>query len=130
MTDRRAYAAAFVLAPVTAGVLSVSTGWALGHDPRGAGSPAAPATAPSTTAPPASSLAELQARVLAATRRYETARVRLLDAERRIQANVRQLEGMKKADAPSLGAPPGDLAQAPSAPAPAAPPVSTTTGAS
>lgn len=129
MTDRRAYATAFVLAPVTAGVLSVSAGWALGHDPRGAGAPAVPAAA-SSTAPVPASLAELQAHLLAVTRRYETARVRLLDAERRIQANMRQLEGIKKADTRSFGAASGDLAPAPSVPAPAAPPVSTTTGAS
>lgn len=142
MTERRSFAAVWVLAPVTAGVLSVTTGWAIDHAPDVAAANAAPGTPQAIPAPGGvagastsisdESLRELARRVAIATRRYESARLTLLDVERRINANAHRLAALRiEARLPSATGTPARTLPAPiPAPAPSAPPVHTTTGAS
>ena len=144
MTDRQErtkFTAVLVLAPLTAGALSLATGWAIDHDPLAGSSASASAAAPTSSPGTAStppSLHLVEAKVAAATRRYETARLALLDVERRIHWTSQRVAVLQKKPHGSSAVPGsgGVAAQVPSvptstpAPAPAPPPVNTTTGAS
>jgi hypothetical protein len=141
--ERNKLTAVWVLAPLTAGLLSVTTTWALDHDPTNsnASSPQAVPATSTPTALSASAMRDIEARVATATRRYERARLSLLDVERRIHLTAQQIASLKKKGASNSGSvpvaggssvrvpPAGSSAPAP-APAPAPPPVNTTTGAS
>jgi hypothetical protein len=144
MTDPmpgRAHAPLWILAPLTAGLLAVSTNWAIQHNPLAPqGIAAATSSAPAPPpAPPR--LRTLQTKLDVAIARYSATHRSLVAVERSLRHGETRLAALRAAQrsgrgvAPSGGvrvAPPR-LPPMPAAASPAAPPppqVSTTTGAS
>jgi hypothetical protein len=144
MTDRmpgRTHAQVWILAPLTAGLLAVSTHWAIQHNPLATqGTPAAASSAPAS--PPASPrLSTLQTRLDVAIARYSATRRSLVAVERSLRTGETRLAALRKAQRSGRGSatsggvnalPAPRLPSMPAAASPAAPPppVSTTTGAS
>ena len=126
------WGAAVVVAPATAALLTVATGWAIGHDP----SPK-PVAAP--TAPVARSAADGHPRRAALTlqQRAEAERAYVVAQHRRLSRLQAQLAAVRRAPVPSAPVASGGYVPAPpraaAAPAPApapAPATHTSTGAS
>jgi hypothetical protein len=148
MTDRmpgRAHAPVWILAPATAGLLAVSTNWAVQHNPLATQGTAA--AAPSAPAPPPAParLRALQTRLDVAIARYSETHRSLVAVERSLQHGEARLATLRAAQRSGRGSTPGGRLRDPAAPRlpsmpastlPAAPPaaappsVSTTTGAS
>jgi hypothetical protein len=143
MTDRmpgRAHAPIWVLAPVTAGVLAVSTHWAIQHNPLATQSAAAAVSSAPAPPPAQPRLRALQAKLDLAIARYSEAHRSFVAVERSLRHGEARLADLRAAQRSAsrsalsggvtVPAVPG-LSSTPAAPPPAAaPPVSTTTGAS
>ncbi len=140
MTSRRTrqLTAVWVLAPLTAGLLSLSTDWALHHDPS-----ADAATAQTSESPAVGrKLALLEYQVRVAAERLHSTRQTMLGVEHTVHVGAARVAAMEKANKTSVSIPPtggggaatGTTASPPSVPnppvAPPPPVVNTTTGAS
>jgi hypothetical protein len=145
MTDRmpgRAPAPVWILAPVTAGLLAVSTNWAIEHNPLAAQGTATAASSAPVPPPVPPRLRTLQTKLDMAIARYSATHRSLVAVERSLRHGETRLAAVRAAQRSGRGSAPGSGVRAtapprlpalPAAASPSAPPpphVSTTTGAS
>lgn len=145
MTDRmpsRAHAPVWILAPVTAGLLAMSTNWAIEHNPLATQGIAAAASSAAAPPPAPPRLRTLQTKLDLAIARYSATHRSLVAVERSLRHGETRLAALRAAQRSGRGSAPNGgvrvtaqprLPPMPAAASPAAPPpprVSTTTGAS